>query len=891
MVAKKKPIKSSRSKKPVKSTSTSQSNQKMGAPKKTEKPTGSRKLSLYSNLTQKRKRNKDRNARQKAEYLASLPKHPVKRFFYRLHPKRLANYWFSKRGAFMALKIVGISVVVVALMVGGLFAYYRKDLDAIRPGELAKRVQSTVTTYLDRNGEVLWEDKGDGNYKLVVESDEISEHLKNATIALEDKDFRKHSGVSISGLIRATLNNLFGGPTQGGSTLTQQLVKQVFFADEAQDRSFSGIPRKIKELILSIEVERMYNKDQILTLYLNESPYGGRRNGAESGAQTYFGKSAKDLTIAEAALLASIPQNPSLFNPYYVPGHARLIDRQHTTINNMVAEGYITKEEGEEAKAYPIIDNIIPESSQYANIKAPHFVQMVRNQLVQELGESVVGRGGLTVKTTLDIRIQEKLEKEIKALFDSGRPQRSNIGNSAATVTDTQTGQIVALMGSRDFNYPGYGQDNAAISFIQPGSTIKPLVFAELFKNKGEQNVNYGSGSVLRDENINSIYGTNLRNWDGRFMGDITIRQGLALSRNVPAVKAMYISGIQETIETIRELGNASYCTQEASLGVGLASAIGACGNKQIELVNAYATLARQGVYKPVSTILEVRNTEGEKLKQWEDQGEKVLDPQISYIISDILHDPNARAALTGRFTAGLYVDGVNTAAKTGTSDTGAQPKDLWIVNYSPVLAMGLWLGNSDTSTLRNASSIFGGPVISSVMEYAHKEVYQSEGKWKPGDWFTRPAGIKQIGQELYPSWWDKDQAAKEEKIKFNSLNKRKATECTIPEAIVEITVVKSVDPVTKKDIYRAPDGYNADEEDDCKHTGGSATLNGNTITVTGSVTETSVTLSTDGPGGEEIDVTKSGRTYTFTPPAGADKYRLVIHYPNGHTITVKLED
>jgi membrane peptidoglycan carboxypeptidase len=856
---------------------------------KAEKPAASRKLSLYSNLSQKRKRKKDSNARQKAEYLASLPKHPVKRFFYRLHPKRLANYWFSKRGAFMALKIVGISILVVALLVGGLFAYFRKDLDAIRPGEIAKRVQSTVTTYLDRNDKVLWEDRGDGNYKLVVESEEISDHLKNATIAIEDKDFRKHSGISISGLTRAFFNNLFGGATQGGSTLTQQLVKQVFFADEAQDRSFSGVPRKIKELILSIEVERMYNKDQILTLYLNESPYGGRRNGAQSGAQTYFGKSVKDLTIAEAALLAAIPQNPSAFNPYYVPGHARLIDRQHTVINNMVDEGYITKEEGEEAKAYPIIDNIIPESSQYANIKAPHFVQMVRAQLVQELGESVVGRGGLTVKTTLDVRIQDKLEKEVKALFDSGRPQRSNIGNAAATVTDTQTGQIVALMGSRDFNYPGYGQDNAATSYIQPGSTIKPLVFAELFKDKGSQTANYGSGSILRDERIDSIYGAPLNNWDKRFMGDITIRQGLALSRNIPAVKAMYISGIEETIDTIRELGNTGYCTQEAALGVGLASAIGACGTKQVELVNAYATLARKGVYKPTSTILEVHNADGERLKQWEDQGKQVLDPQIAYIISDILHDPDARAALTGRFTQGLYVNGVNTAAKTGTSDTGVKPKDLWIVNYSPALAMGLWLGNSDTSTLNNVSSIFGGPVITSVMEYAHKEVYQSDGKWKPGDWFSRPSGIQQIGKELYPSWWDKNQGLKEEKMQFNSVNKMKATECTPAEAIVEITVVKSVDPVTKKEIYRTPDGYDAEKEDDCKTTSGSATLSGDTITVTGSVVESSITLTSDDSSNTPIAVTKSGRTYQFTAPDDVDKFKVVINYPNGHKITIRL--
>src|SRR3990167_3517249 len=262
-----------------------------------KKPSSPRKMNVYANLAHKRKTKKDAVARKKAEYLATLPKHPVKRFFARLHPKRVAGYWFSKKGGMMALKIAGVSILVVVLFVGGLFSYYRKDLDQIRPGELAKRVQTTVTKYYDRNGELLWEDKGEGNYKLVVKSEEISQYMKDATIAIEDKDFKTHGGISVPGLIRAAVNNTQSENTQGGSTLTQQLVKQVFFADEANERGIKGVPRKIKEVILSIEVERMYDKDQILTLYLNESPYGGRRNGVESAAQTYFGVTAKDLTL------------------------------------------------------------------------------------------------------------------------------------------------------------------------------------------------------------------------------------------------------------------------------------------------------------------------------------------------------------------------------------------------------------------------------------------------------------------------------------------------------------------------------------------------------------------------------------------------------------------
>ena len=334
----------------------------------------------------------------------------------------------------MALKILGVAIVVMIILIGGLFAYFRKDLDKIRPGELAKRVQTTVTKYYDRNGALLWEDKGTDNYKLVVEADKISDYLKKATIAIEDRDFYKHHGISVSGLTRAMFSTASGRQVQGGSTLTQQLVKQVFFAEDADKRGLSGIPRKIKEIILAIEVERMYNKDQILALYLNQAPYGGRRNGAESAAQTYFGKSAKDLTLAEAALLASIPQNPSTFNPYNIAGRKMLLSRQHTTLDYMLEQGYITEAQAKEAKQYPILDKIKPETEQLAGIKAPHFVLMVRNQLERELGKAVVGRGGLTVKTTLDWRIQEKLETEMKAFFESGRPGRVRISNGAATV-------------------------------------------------------------------------------------------------------------------------------------------------------------------------------------------------------------------------------------------------------------------------------------------------------------------------------------------------------------------------------------------------------------------------------------------------------------------------
>ncbi len=775
----------------------------------------SRKLSLYSNLSHSRRTKKDSEARQHAQYLASLPKHPVKRFFYRLRPKHLAEYWFSKHGAITALKIVGVTALVLCLLIGGLFIYFRKDLDAIRPGELSKRVQTTVTKYYDRNGTLLWEDKGDGDYKLVVDDSGLNNYIKNATVAIEDKDFYNHGGVSAAGLLRAAFNNLGGGSTQGGSTLTQQLVKQVFFADQSQERGLAGIPRKVKEIILSIEVERMYNKSQILNLYLNESPYGGRRNGVESASQTYFGKPAKNLTIAEATLLAAIPQNPSVYNPYNIAGHKALIARQHTVIDNMVDQGYITKKQGDEAKNYPILDNIIPEADQYKNIRAPHFVQMVRAELEKSLGKATVGKGGLTVKTTLDLRIQTKLEEAMNDMFGSYIPAWAGFSNGAATVEDTKTGQIVALMGSRDFNMPGYGQDNATVAYLQPGSSIKPLVYTELFQQKPTGQVNYGSGSILKDENIDSIYGAPLFNADRKFNGSITIRTSLATSRNIPAVKAMYISGVKTTIDEIHKLGATSYCTQGDEVNVGLAAAIGGCGIKQVDLVNAYATVARQGVYKSQSTVLEVKNNSGEVLKKWTDPaGVQVIDPQSAYIVSDILSDDVARAPLDGRHALGMEIPGVKTATKTGTSDKGGNAKDIWMASYSPALTMAVWFGNSDATILTHGTSSLPGAIIAKVMEYAHKDVYASEGLWKIGDWYTRPTGIQIVGSEFYPSWWNKTQGQTAAKLTFDKVSKYKATDLTPAGARIELDVTKMIDPVTKKDVYIAPDGYDASKDD-----------------------------------------------------------------------------
>lgn len=852
-----------------------------------KKPTKSRSMSVYSNLTHKRKTKKDAAARKKAEYLASLPKHPLKRILYRLHPKRVAAYWFSKKGLFMALKIIGVTILLCVLTVGGLFAYYRKDLDSIRPGELAKRVQTTVTKYLDRNGNLLWEDKGTGNYKLVVDGADINKYMKEATVAIEDKDFYNHGGISVSGIFRSLINNTSGGSTQGGSTLTQQLVKQVFFADQASERGLNGVPRKIKEMILAIEVERMYNKEQILDLYLNESPYGGPRNGVESSAQTYFGISSKDLTLPEAALLAAIPNNPNVYDPYNITGNAALVERQHKVLDNMTEQGYITAAQSADAKKFPILDIIKPQVDQYANVKAPHFVQMVKSELEQKLGKTTVGQGGLTITTTLDLRIQNKVESAMTDLF-AGKdgyitPAYGGFNDGAATVEDNATGQILALDGSRDYNYQGFGQDNAAMAYLQPGSSIKPLVYAQLFSQQPAGQPNFGSGTILTDVNIDNLYGAPLQNDDQKFLGNVTIRNSLAQSRNIPAVKAMIVAGQQPTLATIRAMGDTNYCTQGQEAQVGLSAAIGGCGTRQVDHVNAYASLARGGVYKPWATILKVTNSQGETIDQWKDSSKQVLDPQATYIVSDILTDNNARKPLFGSITTGLSYGntGIKTSTKTGTSNIGNHPKDVWMMTYSPVVSMGVWLGNQDSRPLTNGNSTMPGPIIDQVMRYVHQDIYGPAGTWKPGDWLTKPAGIQTINGELYPSWYNKTQGQSTSSMNFDKVSKKKATSCTPDGAITAVNVTKTTDPVTKKDVYIAPDGYDSTTDDnvhkcdDVKPTASGISVTGTGTTKTINVSVTAGTnplqqleIKVGGTIVATIPVTTSGTypsTYTFT--------------------------
>lgn len=866
-----------------------------------------RNVSLYSNLARSRRTKKDMAARRRAEYLATLPKQPLKRILYRLEPRHLAQFWFSKDGLKMALKIVGGGLLALIVLIGGLFAYYRKDLDAIRPGEIDKRVQSTVTKYLDRNGKLLWEDKGTGNYTLVVKSDQISNYVKEATVAIEDKDFYKHGGISLTGTLRAFLSNAQGNAVQGGSTLTQQLVKQVFFADQANERGLSGIPRKIKEMILAVEVERMYDKDQILTLYLNESPYGGRRNGVESAAQTYFHKSSKDLTLAESALLAAIPNNPSVYNPYLDAGHQALIERQHKVLDNMVDMHYITQAQADEAKQEPVLDNIFPPENSSDNKLAPHFVDMVKDQLDQQLGTAIVGQGGLTVKTTLDYTMQQYLEQGVNDMFNAklgtnlcgsiGCPSFSGFRNAAGAIEDTQTGQVLALIGSKGYDTPGYGENNAATAYIQPGSSIKPLVYAQLFQKQPNGKPNWGAGSIIPD--VKTTFGGNYtpNNADNTFLGNISIRESLDRSRNIPAIKAMEIAGIQPTWDTIHAMGDTGYCTQGAEQDAGLSSAIGSCGTKLTDHVNAIASLGRMGAYVPQSTILEVTNSNGESLLKYNNAKPKqVVDPQSAYIVNDILADSNMRAKLLTRLPShNIDATGLRVSIKTGTSDIsiGGKPysKDLWTVGYTPSLTMAVWVGNPDNTPLTTGRgySIIPMYILDQVIVQATQH-YKQEGKLGPAYW-TKPAGIQTIKGDIYPSYFNPANAPNNQTMNFDKVSKKKATSCTPPAAIDAQSVTSITDPTTKQTTITAPAGYDPNSDDDA-HSCSDAKPTVN-ISVSGNGSSATATFTTGTfPTIQTVEFSVDGQVVsTQTPSGNTATATLNLSKNTQHTVSVTVTD
>ena len=608
-------------------------------------------------------------------------------------------------------RYLGYSALAVLLLAAITFAWFSKDLPTA--GRIKNREIEQSTRILDREGNLLYQIHGEKN-RTLIEFKEMPEYIKNGTIAVEDKNFYKHHGVDALGVMRAVWVNVARrGIYQGGSTLTQQLVKNALLSPK---RTFT---RKIKEVILSIELEIIYSKDEILAMYLNEIPYGSNAYGIEAASQTFFNKHAKDLTLVESATLIALPRAPTYYSPY--GSHTdELIARRNMVLEKMAELEYITTEKAESAQKKKMVF-----SPRRDNIKAPHFVMYVKELVAREYGERMVEEGGLTITTTLDRKIQRMAERAVRQ--GAARNTAAYGGkNAALTAVDPKTGQILAMVGSRDFfDLENDGNVNVAIRERQPGSSFKPVVYATLLKGQ------WAPGYTLFDLSTDFGGGYKPKNYDLRTRGPVTIRTALSNSLNIPAVKALYLAGLSESIQTASDMGITTLTDPER---YGLSLVLGGGEVKLVELTGAFAVFANNGVKAPVVPIIKIEDAESKVLKDnSEPQKDRVLKPEIAYEISDILSDAGARQPTFG-FSSNLSLPDRKVAVKTGTT---TDFRDAWTIGYTPNLAAGVWAGNNDNSSMRGEApgSLVAAPIWHQFMADATKQF--------PAKDFKRPAGIK----------------------------------------------------------------------------------------------------------------------------------------------------
>ncbi len=768
-------------------------------------------IKINHSLSDRKKAKKAERNAKKAAYLASLPKERWKRWLYRLKPKHLIEYWFSREGGMMVLKLIGASVVVGFFLTIGIFAYFRKDLPQIK--DLSGNMGGSIS-YYDSTGKVLlWTDYNSIKRDPVA-SNQISPYMKEATVAIEDRNFYKEGAIDIRSIFRAALNDLRGRSLQGASTITEQLVKL--------DEGWTGqrsITIKIKEVILAIELDKQYSKDAILTAYLNAAPYGGLDYGVQAAAEDYFQTSAQNLTLAQAAMLSAIPQAPSYYSPYagsrFNPevtqgtfSASALIARQHYILLQMQQQGYISKAQEIAAEKVNILNEVHSQQGLYQNIKAPYFVLEAKQQLIDKYGASAVTHGGWKVITTLNMKLQQYAQQDVA---NNAYNVTTIGGNQEAMVAeDVHTGQVVAEVGGEDFspNYPG-GEINYANTLISPGSSMKPFVYAALIQN----NNNVGASSYIDDsqqplpgypctnKTPPSVLGNNSGGnclWDDNYIypGPVTLRYALGGSRNVPAVKASY--EITPAPASALNAGNGTITPADVNsvnkwlsmanqaIGVknayacyaGITSLLAATAANQTQCygdaaigggyisidnqVNGDVTLARLGNAIPQTYILKITDSSGKTIYQWhQPKGTQVYNPDTAYIINSILDDP--AASYLYPFQKFQHDNGWYNAVKTGTeNDSRNGVMTAWNTQYAVIG----FVGSSNLSKQLKA-----GQFENLTEPLTRDWLQQALAGVKPVNW-VQPKNIKvepayvqraypNYGQEfpgpstdVYPSWY-----------------------------------------------------------------------------------------------------------------------------------------
>ncbi len=647
----------------------------------------------------------------------------------KLSPFSFFPHWGRKKKA--AASLVLVVCVACAVLFTAIYAFILKDLPS--PTKLGEYDVPLSSKIYDRNGTLLFDIFTDQNRTSVPLSD-IPKSLQQATISIEDKNFYHHQGINpVGGILRAALATVTGKQLQGGSTITQQLVKGALLTS---DRT---VQRKIREIILAVLVETKFSKDKILEMYLNQVPYGGTAWGVESAAEKYFGKQVKDLDLAESSLLAGLPQAPSLYSPSGAhPEYAK--ERQKEVLHRMVEDGYISNEEADKATAEEL------QYKQATNIKAPHFVMYVKQLLEEKYGEALVERGGLRVTTTLDIDLQEYAQatvaSEVKGL------EKLRVGNGAALITKPSTGEILAMVGSADYFASGSGNFNVTTAMRQPGSSIKPINYAI-----GIDRHIVTPGTMFLD--IPTCFGSDSsqpsycpRNYDGQFRGPIQLRFALGNSLNIPAVKMMKLNTVKEFVASASAFGLDPISDPTK---YGLSLTLGGGEVRMIDMAEAFSVFANAGIRRDLVAILKVVDKNGKTLEEFKDEnlnkdppsqllihGDRVITPETAFLISHMLLDNNARTMEFGP-NSSLVVPGKAVSVKTGTTN---DLRDNWTIGFTPQYLVATWVGNNDFSSM-NQSLVSGITGAAPIWNKLMRKVLQD----KPDIWPKQPEGV--IGTQI----------------------------------------------------------------------------------------------------------------------------------------------
>ncbi len=786
-------------------------------------------IKLNQSLSDRKKAKKAERAAERALYLSTLPKNKFKRLLVRLEPKRMYHYWFSRQGAIMGLKVIGIAILVGFFLTIGLFAYFRKDLPKLK--DISGDSLGGSVSYYDSTGTQLLFQDYNGIKRVPVQSNQIAPYMKDATVAIEDKNFYKEGAFDIRSILRAGLHDLTGGSLQGASTITEQLVK----LNEGWIGSRT-IATKIKEVILAVEVDREYTKDQILTGYLNIAPYGGVDYGVQAASEDYFRTSAANLSLAQSAMLAAIPQAPSYYSPYgstrWNPaagntfGQSALLARQHYILDQMAQQGYITQAQANTAKQVNVLAEVQPQINKYANMQDPYFVLAAKQQLENQFGSAFVNKGGIKVITTLNTKLQNYAQQDVAN--NASNVAQYGGDEEAMVAEDVKTGQVVALVGGENFNNPNYGQINYANTRISPGSSMKPFMYAALI-----QNTPYvGAGSVLYDSQgpipgypctdkapptLTSNGGNCL--WDDNFVypGPETIRYALAGSRNVPAVKASLevdptdtnADGYTKSVNTWINMANQAigyknaYACYQPGVNVALATssqetqcygsaAIGSGAISIDQQVNGDATLANMGTELPQTFIKQITDGSGKVVYQWtQPKGTQVYKPDTAYIINNMLDDPRATYLLPRQKFQNW--NGWDIAVKTGTENQNYNGlMTAWSTQYAVIGFAGYH--TLDQPLTAGHMEDITEPLTRTWMEQALTAENIKPVNWQqPKDIKVLPGFVQTVNtgfgaevpgpvNDLYPSWYTGRGSGATSRV-IDKVSGFDATSCTPPLA------------------------------------------------------------------------------------------------------------